>query len=173
MRFCPACGVRLPHDAPVRCPGCARRHWQNPKPCAGAVVEDAGRILLVRRAHSPWRGCWDVPGGFCAVAEHPTQTAEREVREETGLAIRVTDLLGIWLDEYDETEGATGDTPEATLNVYYRAHLIGGRGVRLQVAEVSELGWFLPAELPPEIAFPRHIPALLDAWRRLPTTSRV
>ncbi len=51
-------------------------------------------MLLVRRAHAPWRGYWDVPGGFCEPREHPITTAEREVREEAGVEAALVGELG-------------------------------------------------------------------------------
>jgi 8-oxo-dGTP diphosphatase len=163
MTFCSSCGARLPHEPPVRCPACRRSHWQNPKPCAGALVVHASRLLLVRRAHDPWRGLWDIPGGFCAIGEHPIETAVREVREETGLAIAVTGFLGIWNDEYGRA--AQGEPPEATLNVYYHAVTLGGVAAVNDPAEVAEVGWFTPEDgLPTELAFPTHSRAALDAW---------
>ena len=58
-------------------------------PCVGAVVHDAsGRLLLVRRGRDPHRGRWSLPGGRVEAGESPEQAVEREVREETGLAVR-------------------------------------------------------------------------------------
>ena len=62
--------------------------------CAGAVVRDGhGRLLMVRRAHEPARGAWSLPGGRVEPGESPDQAAEREVREETGLDVRIDELL--------------------------------------------------------------------------------
>lgn len=59
-------------------------------PCAGAIVlDEAGRVLLVRRAHDPDRGRWSVPGGRCETGEPPEAACRREVLEECGLIVRV------------------------------------------------------------------------------------
>jgi 8-oxo-dGTP diphosphatase len=57
------------------------------------VRDEAGRVLLVRRGHAPSRGLWSVPGGRIERGETPEQAAAREVREETGLDVRVGALL--------------------------------------------------------------------------------
>lgn len=69
---------------------------EKPEPvvCAGAIVRDArGRLLLVRRGRPPSAGLWSVPGGRVEAGETPAQAAVREVREETGLDVRVGELL--------------------------------------------------------------------------------
>jgi ADP-ribose pyrophosphatase YjhB (NUDIX family) len=120
-----------------------------------------GRLLLLRRANEPWFGRWDIPGGFCEAGEHPIDTAVREAREESGLAVDVTGFLGLWLDRYPDPDP---DRSVTTLNAYY--HAVAGAEVgRPDAAETSELGWFDPDSLPDEIAFPHHAEAVLAAWR--------
>jgi 8-oxo-dGTP diphosphatase len=157
---CPACGAALPHRPPVRCPECGAEHWRNAKPCAGALVTDAaGRLLLVRRNTEPWRGWWDIPGGFCGEDEHPIDCAAREAREETGIEVEVTGFVGMWLDRYPSEED-----PDhvVTLNAYYHA-TAGAEVGEPDPEETAELGWFAPDELP-DIAF-EHARAVLAAWR--------
>ena len=63
--------------------------------CVGAVVLDArGRLLLIRRGHEPSRGLWSVPGGRVEPGESMAAAVEREVREETGLAVRAGAEVG-------------------------------------------------------------------------------
>jgi 8-oxo-dGTP diphosphatase len=67
---------------------------KRPVECAGAVVRDeGGRLLLVRRGHDPGRGTWSLPGGRIETGESAAEAAAREVREETGLDVRVGALL--------------------------------------------------------------------------------
>jgi len=163
VRFCPSCGAALPHRPPVTCPGCGVEHWANAKPCAGVLVTDGdGRLLLLRRAKEPWKGRWDIPGGFCDADEHPITTAEREAREETGFDVEVTGFLGLWLDRYPDPSDTAH--PKVTLNAYYHA-TAGAELASPDAAETTEVGWFAPDALPPEIAFPHHAEAVLAAWR--------
>ena len=64
-------------------------------PCVGAVVHDGvGRLLLIRRGHDPHRGRWSLPGGRIEPGESAEQAIVREVREETGLEVRVGPAVG-------------------------------------------------------------------------------
>jgi ADP-ribose pyrophosphatase YjhB (NUDIX family) len=135
-----------------------RRVYRNAKPCGGALLVHDCRLLLVRRTIAPWRGRWDIPGGFCEEREHPMLAAERELEEETGVRGRATRFLGIWLDDY---EGG-----DVTLNVYYVCEPIGEVAPSTASNEVSEIGWFGLDELPvDEISFPDHCRAVLITLR--------
>ena len=58
-----------------------------------AVFDEAGRPLLQLRAND---GFWGLPGGFTEPNESPRETAVRETKEETGLTVELTDLVGIY-----------------------------------------------------------------------------
>ena len=156
---CSACGATLPSRPPVACPACGAEQWRNAKPCAGALVRQDGRLLLLRRNTEPWLGWWDIPGGFCDAEEHPMATAAREAQEETGIAVEVTGYLGLWLDRYPSP-----DDPDhvVTLNAYYHA-TVGAAVGDPDPHETAEIGWFAPDELP-DIAFD-HARQVLAAWR--------
>ncbi|MGH3550464.1 MAG: NUDIX hydrolase [Pseudonocardiaceae bacterium] len=63
--------------------------------CVGAVLlDEAGRLLLIRRANEPGRGRWSVPGGRVQAGETDQDAVIREVAEETGLTVEVTRWLG-------------------------------------------------------------------------------
>jgi len=156
--FCSNCANELPREPPVTCPSCGTAHYANAKPCGGALIgDDAGRLLLVKRADDPFAGCWDIPGGFCELREHPRDAAVREALEETGLEVEGGLFVGMWIDDY-------GDTGQVTLNCYFRCRVTGG-SERPEPGEVDELGWFEPADLPwDRLAFPDHARLVLEAW---------
>ena len=162
-RFCPRCGAALHLDlvpASVSCPACALVVYANPKPTVCAlIVDDAGRLLLGRRAIEPFVDCWDLPGGFVEEGEHPLDALRRELLEETGLEIEPGAFHGIWMDTYGQADDAG-----SILNMYWEARIVSGT---MQAADdVSELRWFSPDELPPpdELAFTTFADALA-AWR--------
>jgi 8-oxo-dGTP diphosphatase len=167
-RHCWRCAAVLPRQPAVTCPVCGQEHYNNPKPAAEALVVRDGKLLLIRRATQPWLGRWDIPGGFCDAGEHPARTAEREFREETGLAARTRVLVGIWMDVYGEP--AEDGLVETTMNVSYLLELDESRSGRESAApvgdgEASELAWFPLDDLPTELAFPDHARAVITAAR--------
>lgn len=118
-------------------------------------------MLLAQRAYAPWQGAWGSPGGFCEVGEHPIETVRREVLEETGFQVEVTDYIGVWVDEYVDEPGETGAD---VINVAYYLAVPSGEPVRpFDSAEVSDMGWFGWDELPARLAPPRTLEAVLDA----------
>ena len=66
--------------------------YATPKVDVRAVVEQGGKLLFVREAQD---GLWSLPGGWADLGESPREVAEREVREETGYAVRATKLLAL------------------------------------------------------------------------------
>ncbi len=98
--FCNRCGGAL---APAKdgsdgfpCQACGRTTWIDPKVAACATPWWEGKLVLVRRGIEPRHGFWVTPGGYCQRGERPSVAAERETLEETGLAVRATDLLGVY-----------------------------------------------------------------------------
>ena len=161
--WCPRCRGALAHEeGRAECGACGFIAWANSAPTACALCEDEqGRLLLVRRAHEPFRGYWDLPGGFLDEAEHPLDALRRELLEETGLEIEPGEFVGAWIDRYGDAPGA-----QFTLNLYWRARVVGGD--ERPADDVTELQWFARDELPPrdEVAF-TNVPLVLDAWLAL------
>jgi len=60
-----------------------------------AVIFQDAQVLLTRRINTPGQGRWTFPGGFVDAGEDPAMAAERECLEETGLTIRITNLIDV------------------------------------------------------------------------------
>jgi ADP-ribose pyrophosphatase YjhB (NUDIX family) len=161
-RFCPRCRTELQGDGQrLECQACGFVAYASSKATAGALVEDGeGRLLLARRAHEPFKGRWDIPGGFLEEGEHPLDGLRRELREETGLEVEPLEFIGAWMDRYG------GDsTAEATLNLYWTARVTAGEPAPAD--DVDDLRWFPRDELPrgAELAF-ENVPLVLAAWQQ-------
>jgi 8-oxo-dGTP diphosphatase len=159
-KFCPHCAGRLiPEmiDGKERlvCQECGFIFYINPKVAAGALIEDDGQVVLVRRGIEPGVGCWALPSGFAEYGETIEETAIRECREETGLEIELDGLLGVY--------SVNSDSYGHLVLVLYSAHIVGGELAAGD--DASEVALFAPAELPINMAFQAHRQALCD-WEK-------
>ena len=88
---CPRCGSeRFVEDSEKskRCDDCGFQYFMNPSASTVAViVDEMGRLLVVRRSKQPAKGTLDLPGGFCDCHETGEEGVRREVMEETGLEV--------------------------------------------------------------------------------------
>lgn len=73
-----------------------REYPETPLVGVGAIIIEAGRVLLVRRGHPPMSGEWSIPGGVLEVGETLREAASREALEETGLEVEPGELLGVY-----------------------------------------------------------------------------
>jgi ADP-ribose pyrophosphatase YjhB (NUDIX family) len=79
--------------------------------------------------------------------------ARREIREETGLEIRISRLLGVYVSEY-------GESGQRTVDLIYLAEVVGGE--ERPGDDAAAIGWFSPDELPEEVAFDSGSASLRD-----------
>ncbi|MGE0593768.1 MAG: NUDIX domain-containing protein [Vicinamibacterales bacterium] len=104
FRFCPPCGgalelrlVKAAEPPRLVCAACGFVLYLDPKVAVGTIIrDDAGRILLVRRAIEPGYGKWVFPGGYMDRGEDVREAAIREAREESGVHVRIDALLDVY-----------------------------------------------------------------------------
>ncbi|MCU0541875.1 MAG: NUDIX domain-containing protein [Oscillatoriaceae cyanobacterium Prado104] len=136
---------------------------------AGAIVLDnRGWILLEKRSDCGW---WGLPGGRIEPGESVKEAAVREVKEETGLNIEITQLLGVYSDPAESRIVTFLDNGDVVhlVDIIVEAKIISGE---LEISSESEaLQFFNPAALPPEIVPPALAP-LQDFLQKLTGTLR-
>lgn len=143
IKFCPRCGTsvtqteRFGRQRPT-CPRCDWVYFADPKVAAAVLVEEDGRVLLVRRVNEPFRGLWTLPAGFVDAGEDPARAAERECFEETGLRIHTTKVLDIFAGR-EHPRGAD-------FVIVYLAEVLDGKPVAGDDAD--QVGWFSRSQLP-------------------------
>lgn len=153
-RFCPRCATPLrTHGRDDRrpwCPACPFVHYLDPKLAVVVLVQDPhGRLLYMQRNHQPKLGAWAWPAGFVDAGENVRHAAQREVREETGIEIQLTHLLGIW---------SGGGDP--VVLIAWSARPTGGH--LTPGPEARNAAWRHPTQIPP--TFP-HDQEILAAWQ--------
>jgi NADH pyrophosphatase NudC (nudix superfamily) len=99
-RYCPHCRSELAvtqrgGQPRLGCPQCGFVQWRNPVPVVAAVVERAGRVVLVHSVGRPptWYG---LVAGFLERGEHPETAVLREVAEELGVEGSLASAIGIY-----------------------------------------------------------------------------
>ena len=71
----------------------------------GAVIVRGERALIVRRGHEPRKGEWSLPGGLVDLGESLADAARREVKEETGLDVRLGPIIETFDRVHRDEEG--------------------------------------------------------------------
>jgi 8-oxo-dGTP diphosphatase len=74
----------------------AREYPDRPVVGVGGVIVEDGRALLIRRGSEPLLGQWSIPGGTLELGESLQQGVARELLEETGIEVRVLDLIEVF-----------------------------------------------------------------------------
>jgi 8-oxo-dGTP diphosphatase len=86
----------------------SREYPDRPLVGVGGVVIESGRALLIRRGTEPLLGEWSIPGGTLELGETLEQGVARELLEETGLKVRVIELIEVFDRIYVQTAGSEG-----------------------------------------------------------------
>ena len=74
----------------------SREYPDRPVVGVGGVVIENGRALLIRRGSAPLEGQWSIPGGMLELGESIVEGVRRELAEETGIEVRVLELIEVF-----------------------------------------------------------------------------
>jgi 8-oxo-dGTP diphosphatase len=85
----------------------SKEYPERPVVGIGGVIIDEGRALLIRRGSEPLRGEWSIPGGTLELGESLEEGVARELVEETGIEVRVLELIEVF-DRVFLEDGLTG-----------------------------------------------------------------
>jgi nucleotide sugar dehydrogenase len=72
--------------------------WRNPAVAVNIIVKVERKILLIKRRLEPFKGLWSLPGGYVEYGETVEDAAKREVKEECGLDIQPSRIVGLYSD---------------------------------------------------------------------------
>jgi len=134
-KYCPFCSNKIVNNKELySCPKCKKFIYKNYAYVGvGMVFVKNGKVLLSKRGMEPRKGIYDIIGGFLEDNEYPDKGIIREVKEETGLNVKIQKILGIYRDYY-------GIYDEPTINIIYIGEIISGK-MKPQ-DDISELTWF-------------------------------
>lgn len=121
-----------------------REYPERPIIGVGGVVIADERVLLIRRAHAPLKGQWSIPGGTLEVGETLIEGVRRELAEETGIEVRVLEIIEVF-------ERISRDREDARRTQYhfvildYLCELV--RGEARAASDVTDVAWCRESEL--------------------------
>jgi 8-oxo-dGTP diphosphatase len=128
-----------------------REYPEQPLVGVGGVVVDNMRALLIRRAKPPLLGEWSIPGGMLELGETLEQGVVRELAEETGLDVKVTELLEVFERIFPappNAEGTPGDVCRPQYHFVILDYLCELRGGTLCAgSDALEFAWTREDEL--------------------------
>ncbi|GCF08202.1 NUDIX domain-containing protein [Dictyobacter arantiisoli] len=127
---------------------------------SSAVIYDPSgqKVLLTRRSDN---GRWCLPGGQMEVGESIEECCVREIKEETGLDIVITRLVGIYSSPHMLLVYADGNRYQI-VNLCFEATALNQT---LSLSdETTEVGYFSRSEMANLDIMPHHLQRMLDAF---------
>ncbi len=107
-------------------------------PSVNVVVEnDKGEILMIRRTDND---NWALPGGAIDLGESVTQAAVRETKEETGIDVEITGLVGIYSDPKHVIHYTSNNEVRQEFSIVLTARPL--RGTPRPSEETREVRWY-------------------------------
>jgi 8-oxo-dGTP diphosphatase len=158
-KFCPMCQGELVFDTTTRrqtCPACGFVHFRNPSASVTVCILRDGKVFLTKRAFPPGEGLWAIPGGYIEFEEDFLTAGVREMKEETGLDVKITAIINI--------ESSFISPKWHLLNICLLAEVLGGE--LTGCAEFEAFYWHVLSDPLPEMAFPEDIENL--SWITAP-----
>lgn len=137
--------------------------YKNPAPTTNIILFDKAskKICLVRRNIEPHQGKLALPGGYVDYGEMVEQAAIREVREETGLEVELSEILGVY-------SHPDRNPSKHTISTVFIAKVTGGK---LTNSDEGKALW-LELDQVNELAFDHSlILSHFKQWLRIKTTS--
>lgn len=150
-----------------------REYPESPLVGVGAVVvshpsdaHNSGgkRVLLIRRGTAPLLGEWSLPGGVLECGETLREAVAREAREETGLVVEPSEMLGVYERLIRDDQGRVR---YHYVLIDFLCHAVGGD---LKAgSDAAEVRWFRREELPAlNLAYDANDVVLKGLARSLP-----
>lgn len=128
----------------------SREYPKRPVIGVGGVIVDRGRTVLIRRGTEPLLGQWSIPGGTIEIGETIEEAVRRELREETGLEVRVLELIELFDRIYLENGATPAEDRKRPRYHYviadYLCELVGGQPHA--GSDVTDLAFAREEELP-------------------------
>jgi 8-oxo-dGTP diphosphatase len=136
------------------CPACGWVYYAKNALGAAILVERDGRVLLVQRAHDPYKGWWMLPAGFVEYGEDAAGTAVREAMEECGLRVTLNGVFGTYF--------GTDDPRNPAYLIVYHAQPEPPDAEPVAGDDAADARWFAADGLPEHVAFEAQRRAIAD-----------
>jgi 8-oxo-dGTP pyrophosphatase MutT (NUDIX family) len=128
--------------------------------CSAALLDERGRVFLTRRTDN---GQWCLPGGRMEPGESATEACEREVREETGLRVRLKRLVGVY-SHADQLVVYPDGNKAHIVALHFEAEIMEGQSTLSD--ETTDFGYFSLDEIEGLEMFGRHRERVVDTLEK-------
>lgn len=158
MKYCGNCGSVLSKlipegDEKIRdvCSACGSVFYDSWQVLVQVIVFSENKLLLMKRATEPYKGCWTFPGGFVESHENLKVAACRELLEETGVSVEPENLEFLATISVEKMN---------QIQILFRTRT--EEVAPKQSCEAEQVQWFLQQDVPEkELRIPSIYPELL------------
>ena len=106
-----------------------KKKQQALKIVTAAIIEEDGKYLIAQRPKGdPFEGLWEFPGGKVKAGEDPKSALQREIQEELGCEIDVTEPFDVVFYDYDDF---------SILMLAFNAHITAGEPLALECSKIT------------------------------------